>query len=1148
MKESIKNRKKKFLALCLSVMMLSSVAAIAACSEDATDSSSSSSSSSASTSEEKDTGLIKNAGFETFNDDNLINTSVTGWGAVAKDSDANGEASSSTAASGILDLSKDAWDDLTTSKYSATTADDAKANWDKMTTKDKLAFYDKWKEENSGKTISSELDFYESFNIDTDDLPTIEHFDTHDGQVVDGGKDTKVLMIHNEKEESGRKAVGTAQKFTSTTPVTVKAGTSAQFSVWVKTKDLQSSSTGGIAQAAVGKGAYISISHSVGSTTLDAYTIENINTEAMGVTDNNGWKQYTFLLKGASYTDTTFTIVLGLGQGGKSYRADYVNGYAFFDDIECKIIDNADCDITSADHIATFESEGDQKIVDLSKNDYSKFALNFYGDEFAADDTVISGVEGTATTGEVGFNKETYSSLKGDTVNKPAFWLNNGGFDGSNDVTKVFDGGIKAAASESDLAKKVFDRYFEEGDTLADKQTLLLLSENGVAYTAKTGDIAIPADTRTAISFFVKTSAMDGKTGAGVTLKSSDGTESSFAAIDTTTADPITIGDVEDYYKGWQQYFFFVENTTEEEATYTLTFHYGPTTIASTSKAADYVEGFATFASFQTKTMVEEEFASAKAGTFAKVHTIAEKEEEESTAASFDNAMGTPSNALKEGLANPNNYKGVYGNDQKITGNHADSSAANTYANAGLINKKYFLEYFDTATYPWLTAIKGSETNAETVWNNVFGKDSTQPLFIFNDGSAELLNHAYGFFGQDTSIAANTYTAVSIRVRGSEGAKAYIRLVDTNADNYNQVLTIGRNLTYWYDDEGNIYNGDPADETKAAFKLQQNGLYQANKNWKGYSELSDAHKSAYFANLKAYEKDADGNLIVAKGGASHDYNDYWNNEGVNGIAFYYNADNNTYYADKAKTIPVLDLSEVTSLTPRYTAINAAEQALEETVTLTGDWQYVTFYIHTGDVAKNYRLEVFSGAKNDEGKLVGNAKDTYVVFDTTNPGTAESNFTGLIEQYGDIEDATLQEKLGWKKIESVFSYFDAATYLRYNANLDENNVGNLYKDNYTASAQTEGIAFLKYVDGAEHNIFADYSYSEKAVTASAADDDTSDDSTEEETESETNIWLLISSLSVAGVLLLAIVSIVVRKIVVKVRKNKTAQKSSKNTKK
>ena len=351
MKDSIKNRKKKFLALCLSALMLSSVAAFASCKDsDATDSSSSSSSS-ASTSEEKDTGLIKNAGFETYNASNAINTSATGWSR-SVNSVTSGSALSSKAASGIIDLSEDAWKNLTGSYYDnpntvkTLTEAQAEAVWDNLTVRDKLAYYDQWKEDNEDGTISKDLKFYESINIDSGDIPKIDRFDTHHKEGDEGyGEDTKVLMIHNEYPESDSsatyKALGTAQKYTSSSTVTIKAGSAAQFSVWVRTQDLQSSSTSGEPQEAVDKGAYISITHSVGGKSLDAYRVENINTEQMSEDDlSNGWKQYTFLLKGSSYADTTFSIVLGLGQGGGTFRGEYVNGYAFFDDIQKAIKKN----------------------------------------------------------------------------------------------------------------------------------------------------------------------------------------------------------------------------------------------------------------------------------------------------------------------------------------------------------------------------------------------------------------------------------------------------------------------------------------------------------------------------------------------------------------------------------------------------------------------------------------------------------------------------------------------------------------------------------------------------------------------------------------------------------------------------------------
>ncbi len=1162
MKDSIKNRKKKFLALFLSAMMFSSVAVLAACSDDDADSSSTSSSSSASTSDEKDDGLIKNAGFETFDEDDAINTTVTGWSR-STTSAASGSGLSSKAASGIIDLSADGkknlvgsyYDDAT--KVASLTEAEAEAVWDNLTTRDKLAYYAAWEDANEDETISDELDFYESINIDEGDIPDktlIDGLQTHHAATDEGyGEDYKVLMIHNvnpEPTENGNKTIGTGQKYVSSSTVTVQAGTSAEFSVWVKTYDLKSSTSSGGSQEAVGKGAYISVSHSVGGTEMDDFKIENINTESMGVTENNGWKQYSFLLKGSSYADTTFTLELGLGQGGGTYRGEYVNGYAFFDDIKCNVISNA-AYTTKAEGLTpcTFDTEAKDKIIDAAEDvAKDKFALDFYG--VSSDiykPALADKVTVAATTTEI--NGVHYSSLLGDAN----VWANLGaGIDGANDVKGVFANAeaIQAANQE------VYDKYFKDDATFASEETLLLLSMKGAAYEAKYDrEFTLNSNEYMLLSFFVKTSDVKSFTGAGVTLEDNFHSTTSFTSIDTTQADGVEI-DGEKLYGEWQQYFFFIKNDTDTTASFTLTFNYGPLTITGTS-VDDYYAGFAAFTNLEYRAMSEEEYDCAQSGTYAKTVVISNPDDAESDESGFDVAKGTPSTDIKTGFANLQNYDGVYFNNQQLTGNVSDETAVNAYdvedGYAGLLSKQYFTDaedgYYD-ASIDWIASVQGNATTAEEAWTNAFG-NATLPLVIWNK-SDQTENAAYGFIGSSTNVAANTYAAISVRVRGTVGAKAYLRLIDTNAENYdtlvayNQVLSVGRNLTYWYDDDGNVWTGDPSESTsEIAFRLQSNGLYKASKTWKGYESLGE-NKDGYFANLNAYAN-ADGtlpqsDLLVQSGGASHDYNEKWNNEGMTGIAYYYA--NGKYYADSAKTVVVHNLASVTSLTPRYAAQAAASQTLEQEITLTSDWTYVTFYLHTGDVAKDYRLEVFSGGK--DGK--GNAEGAYVVFDTTNPGTAETNFTNLLEDYADIEDETKIAALQLVKLESVFSYFDTAMYLRYNEDIDELGNGNLYEDNYTATSQTEGVAFLKFVEGNEYNLLADFSYAETAVTASSVDEDTDEEEEDDESDTDMNVWLLVSSLAVAGVLLLAIVSIVVRKIVVKKRKQRAMQAPTPTSKK
>lgn len=1173
MKNNTNNRKSKLLALLLSAMMLSSVAALTACGGGGDDSSSSSSSTSTEATV-NDTQKVKNGGFETFNTNdgkNAIGTNVTGWGTVNKLSTSTGSSLDSQAESGIIDTDAEAWKTLTGSYFNNPddvkdlTETEAENLWEDLTTKDKLAYYDAWKEANKDKKITDELkDFYTAFNVDSTDIPDCKNPGTHLKEGDEGyGEDTNVLMIHNEypakNADATYKGVGTAQKFTSTSTVTVEAGTAAYFSVWVKTQDLMSTDTHGNMQEAVGKGAYISVNHSVGGKSLPGYKVENINTENMDLSDTNGWKQYTFYLKGSSYATTTFTIELGLGQGGGTDRLQYVNGYAFFDDIECDVVTAAEYHdfLTNAgideSEAAAFDWTKEQKTVDVSKiTDKDTFAMNFYG---AFEETsVLDNVSVTATEGKA--NGETVTSVKGQN---PAAWLGDG-FDGTNDVdgNKVFENleaiGETAETTGNKYLKAIYEDYFQNDDyfktnpEIENESVLLLLSTQGAAYTATSNyvfNFVDPEDNTKyvdylAISFFVKTSDMKGITGGGVTINDGDN-KTSFATLDTTSITAVEIGGEEDYYDGWQQCFFFVENTSEnKDATFTLSFNLGPTAIDSDVKKANFAIGFAAFTDFRVYAMTADEYESATDGSYSKLVQVTGKTETEAEGDSgFDSATAVPTGAIEEGIAHPRNYKGVYSDSYYVnqpTKNEsaeviAQKTAINQHESAGLLNKEYFLEYFTTTDAPvWmqqLTKWSGKDTASE-VWSSIFG-NATQPLMIINNGASD---KAYGYIGKSTTISANTYQAISVRVKvAGANTKAYVYLIDMDDTTYSSTLSIGGNLTYWYDANGNICTGDPSERTsEVAFKLQSNGLYQVNPRWSQASTIAD--KSAYYANLDAYtELDENGNKLVGENGASHQYSDSWKNEGEDGIAYYYNAENNTYYADRAKTIPVINLSTVSSLPARYAA-QAEKDMFFEVGDTNGEWATVTFYVHTGSDAKNYRLEVWSGERNGAANPTATMDEaSYVLFDCNNPGDASTNMPDLLEEYEDkVADGD--------KFEGVFSYFDTDKFLRYNSSLDDKGYGNLYADNYDATAQTEGIAYLKHVENGSYTMFADYSFTEQTVTADSPDDGTNDDTNDDESDVEgTNPWMAAASIILAVVLLAAVGVIIVRKVVKKVRKTK-----------
>ncbi|MBQ8342588.1 MAG: hypothetical protein IJY21_00615 [Clostridia bacterium] len=1229
MKDSTQNRKKKFLALFLSAMMAVSVASLAACHDGGNTSSESSSEETETETTVTDKGPIKNAGFEVFDTNdglNVIGMTVSNWSRSLY-SDGSVSAPSSKADSGIIDTEESAWNDLTGSYYvengdaadiaaadkliEALSESDAINAWDNFTTRDKLKYYEVWKDNNEDGKISEDFDKYENFNsgsLALVDVPDTANPGTHHSETdkaAEGFSDHNILMIHNKNPETdeGEKVVqsiGSAQKYTSSSTVTVQAGAAAEISVWVKTQDLMCSSSDGTAQEAVDKGAYISLAQTVGGTSMPVYEVKNINTEYMGLETTNGWKQYTFFVKGSSYASTTLTLTLGLGQGTSNSRSELVNGYAFFDDITCNIFSQESYDaklaaVNTGSNVVNatkFEDPKALKTIDVSKefnsNSYANaetlgfvagqgfdvFPIDFYG-QFSDADGVLSNINAYATKSEKG-----YTSMTGNNT-MPTL---EGGRNGNADIISVFDnvaaiGSYTPDANDTYGADKkkfadgIYSKYLQDVEYPgANNKVLLMLSARGVAYTAKSDyTFSFNSDVEyMAVSFFVRTSDMDGFTGAGITLI--DGkNKTSFANIDTTDITPVNIGleDTEDYkediYEGWQQCIFFVKNDSgDENASFKLQFNFGPTTIDETSSINSFQPGFAAFTNFQTLVMSEEEYASATAGTYAKLVTVTGETDVTAAGNSGFDTAGNKSSThadIKDGIALAQNYKGVYSNSDYVTDKFNENTAINAYLNAGLLNRTYFTgakgeeSYYTTTDAPaWMAGVtKIAQTNnasvdtsdASAVWSAAFG-NATQPLFIWNDGVDT--TNSYGFIGSSTSIAADTTTAISMRVKvGSTDANAaaptaHIYLIDTSDDTRANTLSIGANVTYWYDKKGDVYTGDPTERSsEKAFILQDNGLYIANTAWSGYDAATMEGK--YFANLNAYtETDANGNKLIAANGGVHSYVAAADYVKVNGekraIAFY--CKDGAYYADKACSLPVADFS-TTGVTTRTD--KASSKALYAEVAATDDWVTVTFYIKTGSTAKNYRLEVWSGERTGN----PNAAGTYVMFDG-NPSAAtnaETYYNNLLNLYKDDESI--------EQYKSVFSYFDTDKFLRYNKDLDVDEIGNLYEENYDVTAQEEAVFYLYAGAKTENQSFlVNYATQDQVVTAAESDkDDTTTDDGDDTTATGegTDPFLLASSIAIAVVLLFTIASIIFRKLWKKARKSivskKRAPKKSKS---
>ncbi|MDE5896361.1 MAG: hypothetical protein K2H43_00945, partial [Clostridia bacterium] len=126
-----------------------------------------------------------------------------------------------------------------------------------------------------------------------------------------------------------------------------------------------------------------------------------------------------------------------------------------------------------------------------------------------------------------------------------------------------------------------------------------------------------------------------------------------------------------------------------------------------------------------------------------------------------------------------------------------------------------------------------------------------------------------------------------------------------------------------------------------------------------------------------------------------------------------------------------------------------------------------------------------------------------------------------------------------------TFYDSRAYVRYDASLDEDGLGDPH-GSYKQSTYSEQLIALNYASGNTTAKFIDFS----AYNVTVPEDDlgnTDDGNTDDSTaSSDTNVWLLISSGVMAGALVFVIIAVIVRRIVSAVKKNKKGPKRPKPT--
>ena len=1145
-----------------------------------------------------------------------------------------------------------------------------------------------------------------------------------------------VLMIHN--YPTNTKYNGIEQHYSSHS-ITLEANTAAEISLWVKTSDLKfdkgyllkGDPVIGLDQQ--DRGAYIEVTQSVSSTTIDSFKIKAINTEKiiadndgkLGENESNGWLKYTIYVNACDFADSTITINLGLGGNSTDEK---VTGYAFFDDVEvkkyidleegsynekiadtifdkengisyCSLISDSEEKVFYADKQTVPGAEDDRfstrfhYLVDLASEDFTAEASQKKAIAFNNEGLDVS-VELTNETS----SGKTYASAEGnhahvnglkrvdgeytlpdsmkDTGGRPTFNDLIGIYDSSKkeftaddfDKTATDDSGRGNAfrnlsarlnpvlTGESGLtALQKFCSAYDLGESY-NGSMLLTLSAYGAAYTTtiqnKEGSTLFTVegtksenDTNYKIlSFWVKTSDLDGSEAA--TIKLVDVADEDNVAIISVDSTNVTtdVGDVEDIYSGWVQCFFFIKNNTKEDMSFKIEFSFGNTNITDAA-ATSFNYGWAAMANIQSLAVTEDVFDIVAEGEYSKILTFADENPKAHTP--FDNA--TRMSNVKKGIANPSSYNGVNGGSSYVTDKKFGDSydrLNNHNGITGLINREGFEEdgKYDEALRG---EILGSFIKGAKNWNDVFGEQCYQPLIIVDNlrtyydratkdadyikahldefwykndegqfvsakdttydekttyySESDLVKN-YGFIGNRETVNAGSYKTISVRVMVTGDATAWIYLVDSSS--YDVLSFDIPEYTYYYDDEGNVLS-EPFDSewTNAehrdaiVYTLRADGLYDGKDGgvYANLSNLTKRFKYPKFERNTFYMLDKDGKGVEVRYDDLEDGVTYYNDEACKVVASHYLcADGQRVYEYDSSTGSYYYLvssersTEVKDFAHEYARPYSLDRAPSEyeyavKVDNTGvdangkpKWVTVNFVIHTGENDLSYRLELWSGKRDETGVTEGMTKDSEVngavAFDYSASAITESNASSVLAEYEtkikDVYRELIFNKDGADKLDKLaedmnitylenildelkvseadrkaalkaagldeefvaeyytFTWYDSAQYVPFNqetAEAGQTGYG------YTASSNDETLVYFKTRDYSNnsYNVFVDYSAIDQTISIDSVTEDDHDHENENENDNGQSPWLLITSIVLVVVLLFVLVAILVR---------------------
>lgn len=529
---------------------------------------------------------------------------------------------------------------------------------------------------------------------------------------------TKVLMIHN--VQSSASGLGTAQKFKSTTNLTLGANEYGKLSLWVNTLNLTTKNFA--KKESKDYGAYVSVSNAVNGQTFSSVLLDNINTDGT-------WAYYEIYFEGSEFASSTLSVTFGLGKGNASDTSNFVEGFAYFDNVHFEKIDKADWNVSGLTSY-TAQVDGEEIVVDTKNTDYTV-------DYSAKSKLVVSNLTGIDGTDALALNVK-----RNDEV-----------------ITSVYLPSLTGNKAETVSYSSLDAKY--KTDKLALTTANLLEFTKASAGVMDSDEVLVKAESKKLFSFYANVAITNGAS-TGLNLKVED-----VNAVGTNKNQPIfssIITEGDEVLDGFVKYYVIIDNPTDADTYVKLHFVFGPTTY--TDDALNLTAGYALVADLKSADVTEEQAGLMKASTtIANVTVYGEYSNYGDEGDGDDTASDIY--GITEGVSQRGSIKVAptpYITGYIVKGNE-DGKAI-----TGLVNSKYENEpaYQEIAN---IGELKNLNSNG-----NIYG----QAAVIYNKEST-----AVGIMAGQSNFAANSYSVVVARVRAYGDAVANLYLTSEN-----EVITI----------------------------------------------------------------------------------------------------------------------------------------------------------------------------------------------------------------------------------------------------------------------------------------------------------------------------------------------------------------------